>query len=68
LSAATCALLFFGSSARVFTSIQETGDSAIIITYLLATMGNFIIVAQLIYYNYIKKTTPSKSQKKKKQK
>ena len=50
LSAVTCFMLFFGSLARVFTSIQETGDSLIIITYVLSTLSNGVIVAQLLYY------------------
>lgn len=50
LSAITCFMLFFGSLARVFTSIQETGDSLIIITYVLSTLSNGVIVAQLLYY------------------
>lgn len=50
LSAVTCFMLFFGSLARVFTSIQETGDSLIIITYVLSTFSNGVIVAQLLYY------------------
>lgn len=61
LSAATCTMLLFGSLARVFTSIQETGDSIIIVTYLLATLGNAIIVAQFIYY---RKPTPAPKKKK----
>lgn len=50
LSAVTCFMLFFGSLARVFTSIQETGDTLIIITYILSTLSNGVIVAQLLYY------------------
>lgn len=50
LSAVTCFMLFFGSLARVFTSIQETGDSLIITTYVLSTLSNGVIVTQLLYY------------------
>lgn len=50
LSAVTVFALFFGSLARVFTSIQETGDSLIIITYVLSTLSNGVIVAQMLYY------------------
>lgn len=50
LSAVTCFMLFFGSLARIFTSIQETGDSLIILTYCLSTLTNGVIVAQLLYY------------------
>lgn len=50
LSAATCLMLFFGSLARIFTSIQETGDSMMIITYCVSTFANAVIVSQLLYY------------------
>lgn len=50
LSAATCFMLFFGSLARIFTSIQETGDTTMITMYACSTMANGIIVAQLLYY------------------
>lgn len=50
LSAVTCFMLFFGSLARIFTSIQETGDQLIIITYILSTLCNGVIVSQLLYY------------------
>lgn len=50
LSAATCFMLFFGSLARIFTSIQETGDSMMIITYCVSTFANAVVVSQLLYY------------------
>lgn len=50
LSAATCFMLFFGSLARIFTSIQETGDTTMITMYVCSTLANGIIVAQLLYY------------------
>lgn len=50
LSAATCFMLFFGSLARIFTSIQETGDQLIIVTYILSTLSNGVIASQLLYY------------------
>lgn len=50
LSAVTVFMLFFGSLARIFTSVQETGDQLIIFTYLLATLLNGVIVSQLLYY------------------
>lgn len=68
LSAATCFMLFFGSLARIFTSIQETGDQLIIVTYILSTLSNGVIVAQLLYYWNVgaggkKKATKDKSTK-----
>lgn len=75
LSAATCFMLFFGSMARIFTSIQETGDNLIILIYVLSTFTNGVIVAQLLYYWNVgaggkkitkpKTTKPSKSKAKK---
>ncbi|KAK7790786.1 hypothetical protein R5R35_009498 [Gryllus longicercus] len=50
LSAATGFMLFFGSLARIFTSIQETGDSVLVVTYLCAFSVNALIAAQLVYY------------------
>lgn len=50
LSVMTCVMLLFGSTARIFTSIQETGDAVIIVTYALATVGNAILVSQFVYY------------------
>ncbi|XP_050433502.1 mannose-P-dolichol utilization defect 1 protein homolog [Adelges cooleyi] len=63
LSMATCILLFLGAAVRVFTSVQETGDSLLIWTFTLATIANFIIVAQFYYYRPI--ATKVKSSKKK---
>ncbi|XP_014470203.1 PREDICTED: mannose-P-dolichol utilization defect 1 protein homolog [Dinoponera quadriceps] len=50
LSAATIFMLFFGSLARIFTSIQETGDATIITMYVCSTLANGIIVLQLFRY------------------
>ncbi|XP_075213041.1 mannose-P-dolichol utilization defect 1 protein homolog isoform X2 [Lycorma delicatula] len=67
LSSMTCFMLLFGSAARIFTSIQETGDNVIIITYSLATLGNAVLVSQFIYYYFTdkKKKTSKKTDKKK---
>ncbi|KAF6215053.1 hypothetical protein GE061_009802 [Apolygus lucorum] len=66
LSAATCSLLLFGSTARVFTSIQETGDFIVILTYALATISNAMIVSQFIMYR--KPAVPKQAMKEKKTK
>lgn len=50
LSAITLFMLFFGSLARIFTSVQETGDFMMILTYIASTCANTIIVLQLLYY------------------
>lgn len=50
LSVITVYMLFLGSVARIFTSIQETGDSMVIATYALSSIFNGVIAAQFIYY------------------
>ncbi|XP_010897472.1 mannose-P-dolichol utilization defect 1b [Esox lucius] len=50
LSAITVLMLFAGSLARIFTSIQETGDSLMALTYVISSSCNGLIAAQLIYY------------------
>ncbi|CAH1781897.1 unnamed protein product, partial [Owenia fusiformis] len=52
LSAITVMLLFLGSVARILTSIQETGDLMMILTYVVSTICNGIITFQMaIYWN-----------------
>ncbi|OWR49652.1 mannose-P-dolichol utilization defect 1 protein homolog [Danaus plexippus] len=65
LSAVTCFLLFGGSIARIFTSIQETGDFIIILNYCVSTLTNGIIVLQLFWYWNVDKTSKNKNKKKK---
>lgn len=62
LSAPTCFLLFFGSLMRIFTSIQETGDFILILTYCVASLANGIIVSQLIWYWNADETKKKKKQ------
>ncbi|XP_060111625.1 mannose-P-dolichol utilization defect 1 protein [Heteronotia binoei] len=50
LSAITAFLLFAGSLARIFTSIQETGDPLMALTYVVSSACNALITAQLLYY------------------
>ena len=50
LSAVTIFMLTLGSMARVFTSIQETGDMVVISTYLCSSTVNLILSAQVLYY------------------
>ncbi|KYN04108.1 PREDICTED: mannose-P-dolichol utilization defect 1 protein homolog [Cyphomyrmex costatus] len=64
LSAPTCFLLFFGSLARIFTSIQETGDTTMIMMYVCSTLANAIIVIQLLYYWNVDVKSKEKIQKK----
>lgn len=51
LSAITLWLQFLGCVARIFTSIQETGDFTLILTYILISLANGILVLQLVYYS-----------------
>jgi mannose-P-dolichol utilization defect protein 1 len=50
LSAITLVLQFAGCVARIFTSIQETGDMSLIVNYVLLSILNGIICGQLVYY------------------
>ncbi|CAH2234878.1 mannose-P-dolichol utilization defect 1 protein homolog [Pararge aegeria] len=66
LSAVTCLLLFGGSIARIFTSIQETGDFIIILTYCVSTIANGALVLQLFWYWNVPKANKNINKKKKK--
>ncbi|XP_026581322.1 mannose-P-dolichol utilization defect 1 protein [Pseudonaja textilis] len=50
LSAITTFLLFAGSLARIFTSIEETGDLLMVLTYVVSLACHSLILAQVIYY------------------
>lgn len=50
LSAVSVFLLFAGSLARIFTSLQETGDSLMAITFVISSACNCIIALQVLYY------------------
>jgi len=50
LSAITMALLFGGALARIFTSVQETGDITVIATYVVSFVVNSVLLAQIVYY------------------
>lgn len=63
LSAITLLLLFGGSMARIFTSLVETGDFIIIVTYCVSTVANGVIVGQLFWYWNVGKEN-NKSKKK----
>ncbi|KAF4531003.1 hypothetical protein B566_EDAN009747 [Ephemera danica] len=64
LSAATVFLLFGGSLARIFTSVQETGDMTLVVTYIGSSVANAIIAAQVLYY-WPKAATKKDKRKKK---
>merc|ERR1719367_1887572 len=50
LSAVTVFLLALGAIARIFTSIQETGDQIVILTYVCSSAVNCIIALQVLMY------------------
>ncbi|KAM6895144.1 mannose-P-dolichol utilization defect 1 protein-like [Lycodopsis pacificus] len=50
LSAVSVFLLFAGSLARIFTSLQETGDSLMALTYVISSACNGVIALQVLYY------------------
>lgn len=39
-----------GSLARIFTSIQETNDSLIILNFVASSFVNIILTLQILYY------------------
>ncbi|KAK2860508.1 hypothetical protein Q7C36_004674 [Tachysurus vachellii] len=50
LSAISVFLLFAGSLARIFTTVQETGDSLMVLSYIISSSCNGLIAAQILYY------------------
>jgi len=66
LSAVTVTLLFGGALARIFTSVQETGDSTVIATFVVSFTVNAILLFQVIYYwNSLPPATANPSDKSK---
>jgi mannose-P-dolichol utilization defect protein 1 len=43
-------MLCFGALARVFTTIQDTGDSIRLFTYLCTSILNGVIAGQVLWY------------------
>ena len=64
LSPITLFLQFAGTVARIFTSIQETGDFNLILTYVLNSFANGLLVAQWVYYRNAAKVTVKATAKK----
>lgn len=62
LSAVTVFLLFGGSLARIFTSVQETGDPLMAGTFVVSSLCNGLIASQLIYYWNVKAPIKKKKQ------
>nr|ACO14848.1 Mannose-P-dolichol utilization defect 1 protein [Caligus clemensi] len=63
LSSLTVFLIALGSFARILTSIKETGDPAVILSYVASTSVNVLLALQVIYYW---KARPIKNKRKKK--
>ncbi|XP_032243230.1 mannose-P-dolichol utilization defect 1 protein isoform X2 [Nematostella vectensis] len=53
-------LLFVGAIARIFTTVQETGDTIMLATYCMTTALNGILVAQVLFYWNVKVDTHQK--------
>ncbi|KAE8620772.1 hypothetical protein XENTR_v10010464 [Xenopus tropicalis] len=68
LSAVTMGLLFLGSLARIFTCTQETNDSLMLVTYVVSSACNGLIVGQLLYYWDARPAGKHKQQQQKKKK
>eukprot|EP00048_Salpingoeca_helianthica_P010347 m.148843 g.148843 ORF g.148843 m.148843 type:complete len:251 (-) comp15063_c0_seq1:32-784(-) len=50
LAFATCLLNFVGSAARIFSVLQEVNDPMVLLSFLVATTLNAIIVLQFVLY------------------
>ncbi|XP_031707332.1 mannose-P-dolichol utilization defect 1b [Anarrhichthys ocellatus] len=50
LSAVSVFLQLAGSLARIFTSLQETGDTLMALTYVISSACNGVIALQVLYY------------------
>ncbi|XP_071949457.1 mannose-P-dolichol utilization defect 1 protein-like [Antedon mediterranea] len=50
LSAITMVLIFLGSVARIFTSIQETGDMVLVCVFISSSTFSGLIVLQMFWY------------------
>lgn len=50
LSPITVFMQYAGCAARIFTSVQETGDKLLITTYIVATIMNGVIFGQILMY------------------
>ncbi|VDM19044.1 unnamed protein product [Hydatigera taeniaeformis] len=50
LSAISIFLMTAGSLARIFTSVQETGDVLVILNFVVSSLVNIVLSVQIIYY------------------
>ncbi|KAJ8683625.1 hypothetical protein QAD02_019417 [Eretmocerus hayati] len=64
LSAVTIFMVLFGALARIFTSIQETGDQTMILMFCCSALTNGVLALQLLYYWNVAESQTGKSKKK----
>eukprot|EP00164_Ancoracysta_twista_P001178 GFYU01001548.1.p1 GENE.GFYU01001548.1~~GFYU01001548.1.p1 ORF type:complete len:247 (-),score=25.34 GFYU01001548.1:179-919(-) len=50
LSVPTTFLTVAGSAARIFTTLSETGDIIILVSYVCGTLLNLVVFVQIFYY------------------
>ena len=60
LSAATVFMFAAGSSARIFTTLQEVDDKIVLLGYVMGTAVNLILAFQVLYYWKSKPAVASK--------
>ena len=53
-------MLFLGAMARIFTTIQETGDKVMLVTFLVSTVLNGTLVFQVLFYWNVKPDSKKK--------
>ena len=62
LSAFTFLINMLGNLARIFTSIKETGDFMLILSFAYSFLLNFLVFLQIIYYNKFYKVNKEESE------
>ncbi|XP_020614751.1 mannose-P-dolichol utilization defect 1 protein-like isoform X1 [Orbicella faveolata] len=50
LSFVMVVMLLFNHAARIFTTLQETGDKYMLVTFIISTIFNVTMVTQILYY------------------
>jgi len=43
-------ILLFNHAARIFTTLQETGDSYMLTIFIISTIFNVTMLTQILYY------------------
>lgn len=54
LSFVMVVMLLFNHAARIFTTLQETGDKYMLTTFIISTIFNVTMVTQILYYWNVK--------------